>query len=412
MTDAPFLTVEDITDPATVLVRADINSPVEDGIVKDNRRFSRHAETLRYLTERDHRVVVLAHQGRPGRPDYVSLTQHADILDSYLKPPVSFHPETTGSRVSAAIESLDPGTVLVLENVRMHADELADRTPAEHASGELVSFLSEQADVYVGDAYSTAHRDHATIVGLPTVMQRVYAGRVMEREFLANSAIQSRTFDGEVTMALGGTKADDLFRVIRGVTDKVDYFLLGGVIGELCLRALGYDLGYDVPGEDLYDDLWDDHQPTIEQLVEETADRLVLPVDMAAANGSGERIEIPVDGITKEQSYLDVGSDTVDTFATYVDRSEAVFVKGALGVFEDDRFATGTVGLLEAISSADVFSVVGGGDTSRAVDLYDLNPDAFDHISIAGGAYVRALAGESLPGVSVLKNHATPEGKT
>lgn len=412
MTNAPFLTIDDIGEPTTVLVRADINSPVEDGVVKDNRRFSRHAETLRYLIEHDHKVVLLAHQGRPGRSDHVSLEQHAGILQTHLPTSVSFCPETVGTRVTNAIESLESGSVLVLENVRMHADELADRTPEAHTQSDLVAFLSTVADTYIGDAYSTAHRSHATIVGLPIAMDNVYAGRVMEREFLANSSIQSRTFDGEVTMALGGTKADDLFRVIRGVTDKVDHFLLGGVIGELCLRAMGYDLGYDVAGEELYDDLWAEHEETIHALVDEADGRLVLPVDMAATNSEGERTEVAVDGIAKDRSYLDVGSGTVETFASYIHRSEAVFVKGALGVFEDERFADGTVGLLEAIATSDGFSVVGGGDTSRAVDLYDLDPDAFDHISIAGGAYVRALAGESLPGVALLRKHATPEGNT
>ena len=412
MTNAPFLTIDDIPEPVTVLVRADINSPVEEGVVKDNRRFRRHAETLHDLAAANHRVVLLAHQGRPGRPDHVSLEQHADIIDSHIDFPVSFCPDLIGTSVTESINALEHGSVLVLENVRMHEDELADRSPEEHAKSTFVSFLSEHADAYIGDAYSTAHRCHATIVGLPIAMESVYAGRVMEREFIANSSIQSRTFDGEVTMALGGTKADDLFRVIQGVTDKVDHFLLGGVIGELCLRALDYDLGYDVEGEILYDNLWEQHEKTIRNLVAETEDRLILPVDMAAANDSGDRVEVSVDGISKDQSYLDVGSETVALFSEYIAQSEAVFVKGALGVFEDDRFAAGTVGLLEAIAASDGFSVVGGGDTSRAVDLYGLNPDDFDHISIAGGAYVRALAGESLPGVSVLRKHASPEANT
>ena len=401
-TGAAFDSIEAIGDPTAVLVRVDLNSPVEGGIVLDNRRFARHATTVEELSDAGHHVIVLAHQGRPGRDDFVSLEPHTDILSDHVSRPIDFCDETTGERAERAISQLSSGEILMLENVRMHPDELADRTPEEHARSDLVRSLAALVDVYVGDAYSTAHRAHASIVGLPRAAERAVAGRVMEAEYTANSAIQARTFDGPVTMVLGGTKADDLFRVIEGVESTVDTFLRGGVSGELCLRARGYDLGYDVE-TDLFDSLWADHETAIRALLERFDDRLVLPQDLAYASEGGERREMTVEGSAKTQPYYDIGSETVEEFRPYIQESEAVFVKGALGVFEDERFSNGTVSVLQAIGEADVFSVVGGGDTSRAIDIYDLDPADYDHVSIAGGAYVRALAGESLPGVDALR---------
>lgn len=404
MSDALFQTIDDIARPTTVLARLDLNSPVEDGVVKDNRRFARHAETVTDLVNAGHRVAVLAHQGRPGRADCVPLEQHARILADHIDRPVEYCAETVGPAAESAVSRLDNGEVLVLENVRMHEAELTDRSPEQHAASDFVQSLATLGTVYVGDAYSTAHRSHASIVGLPLAMDQAVAGRVMAAEYLANSSIQSRTFDGHVTMVLGGTKADDLIRVIRGVDETVDEFLLGGVIGELALRAMGHDVGYDVGDMELFDPLWSEHASLIRSVLDQYGDRIHLPVDLAYASGDNGRQEVAVTGIAKTEAYLDVGQETIAGYADIIDESAAVFVKGALGVFEDERFSDGTVGVLEAIANTEAYSVVGGGDTSRAIDLYGLDPAAFDHISIAGGAYVHALAGEELPGVTVLKS--------
>lgn len=402
MVASRFLTLDDLTSATGVLARIDLNSPVEAGRVEDNRRFDRHAETVRQLADAGHRVILLAHQGRPGGDDFISLKQHATILREHVGHPIAFCRSTVGEVATTAIDAVEPGEILLLENVRMEPDELANAEPEAHAESALVRSLAACADVYVGDAYSVAHRSHASIVGLPLAVDEAYAGRVMEAEYAANTAIQSRTFDGPVTMALGGVKVGDLIRVIRAVDESVDRFLLGGVIGQLCLRADGADVGADVEGTDLYDDLWAAHGDALQALMDEDGDRLVLPVDLAYANEDGERAEVSVAEASGAHDYRDVGTDTIDHFTPHIEGASAVFVKGALGVFEDERFRHGTVGLLRSIAESDAFSVVGGGDTSRAIDLYGLDSGAFDHVSIAGGAYVRALTGEPLPGVAVL----------
>ncbi|MFP9059721.1 phosphoglycerate kinase [Natrialbaceae archaeon A-chndr2] len=400
-----FNTVSDLDSGQRVLVRVDINAPVENGRAQDNRRFERHASSIRTLLEDGHAVAVMAHQGRPGRDTFISLESHADILGEHLGQDVGFVPDTFGEDALEAIEALETGEVLLLENVRMCEDELPEKEPEEHAQSEFVQTLAPKFDAYVNDAYSAAHRAHASLVGFPLVMD-AYAGPVMDAEYTANSAIQDREFDGPVTMVLGGTKAEDLIPVIERVDDTVDRFCLGGIVGELFLRAAGHDVGYDVEGTEFFDHQWDDHADTIESILETYGDRLTLASDLAYEGDDGERAETAVDGLEKDTSYLDVGSESAETYANLVRESDAVFVKGALGVFEDERFATGTVTVLEAIAETDCFSVVGGGDTSRAIGMYGLDEADFGHVSIAGGAYVRALTGEPLIGIEVLERAA------
>jgi phosphoglycerate kinase len=400
-----FKTIDDLEPSQRLLVRVDLNAPVDDGVVQDNRRFARHADTLQELLDDGHAVALLAHQGRPGRETFVSLEGHADVLADHLDQEVDFVADTYGDDALAAIDDLESGDLLVLENARMCDEELPEEDPDVKAETEFVRTLAPEFDAYVNDAYSAAHRSHASLVGFPRVMD-AYAGRVMEAEYTANSSIQDREFDGTVTMALGGTKAEDLIPVIERVDDTVDRFCLGGIVGELFLRAMGHDVGYDVDGTDFFDDQWADQEDTIERILEEYEDSMHLATDLAYEDDDGERAETDVEGLEKDTSYLDVGSDTAETYAGLVRESEAVFVKGALGVFEDERFADGTVAVLEAIADTDCFSVVGGGDTSRAIEMYGLDEADFGHVSIAGGAYVRALTGEPLVAIEVLEDAA------
>ncbi|WP_430504237.1 phosphoglycerate kinase [Haloparvum sp. PAK95] len=398
-----FETIDDIPPNSRVLVRLDLNSPIEDGEPQDNRRFSRHARTVQDLANAGHRVVLMAHQGRPGREDFTSLEGHAKLLSSYLDRDVAFVGDVFGDEALGAIEAVDAGEVLLLENTRMCADELPEEPPEAKAETAFVQTLSAVFDAYVNDAYSAAHREHASLVGFPLVLPS-YAGRVMVAEYEANTAITTRDFDGPVTMVIGGTKATDVIEVMAEVGDLVDRFLLGGVAGELFLRAAGHPVGTDVEGSELYDDQWERNHETIERVLEERREEIHLPTDLAYEDDEGERAEVMVEDIDeKTTAFFDVGSATVEAYAPKIRDSEAVFVKGALGMFEDERFAIGTVGVLETIGESDCFSVIGGGDTSRAITLYGLSEDDYSHVSIAGGAYIRALTGEPLPGVEALQ---------
>ena len=397
-----FDTIDNLPAESRVLVRLDLNSPIEDGEPQDNRRFERHARTVRELAEAGHRVVLMAHQGRPGRDDFTSLSGHATILAEHVGRDVAFVDDTYGDEALTAIDALDAGEVLLLENTRMCVDELPEASPEEKAETEFVQTLAPHFDAYVNDAYSAAHRKHASLVGFPLVLP-AYAGRVMETEYEANTAIATREFDGPVTMVVGGTKATDVIGVMDALEDKVDRFLLGGVAGELFLRAAGHPVGHDVDGMDLFDEQWEKNRELIESVLDERGEAIHLATDLAYEGPTGDRAEVTVADIDeKTEGYLDVGSETVAAYEPPIRDSDAVFVKGALGVFEDERFADGTVGVLEAIADTDCFSVVGGGDTSRAIEMYGMREEEFSHVSIAGGAYIRALTGEPLPAVEPL----------
>lgn len=398
-----YRTLDDLASGQRVLARLDINSPVSVGVVADNRRFSRHAQTVQELIDDGHEVALLAHQGRPGRDTFITLEQHAEILSEHLGHHVEYVPDTVGQTALDAIDALDGGEVLMLENVRMTDDELPERPPEEHARSNLVQTLAPKFDAYIGDAYSTAHRKHASIVGFPLEME-AYAGRVMASEYEANSAIANREFDGDVTMVAGGKKATDVIDVMTALQDRVDNFLLGGIVGELFLRAVGYDVGRDIDESDLYESQWRANKAQIQSLIESHPSDLVYPSDLAYADQSNARAEVTVSDVkNKDHDYLDVGSDTIEQFSDIAAHSSAVFVKGALGMFEDERFSNGTVRVLESIGRSNCFSVVGGGDTSRAINMYSMDESDFSHVSIAGGAYINALTGKPLPGVEVLK---------
>jgi phosphoglycerate kinase len=403
---APFNTIDDLEPDQRVLMRVDLNSPVEDGVVQDNRRFEKYSRTVKELAEAGHRVVLMAHQGRPGRDDFVSLDQHADILSEYVGRDVAFVADHFGEEAIEAVRSLDAGEVLLLENTRMADDELPEKAPEEHADSEFVQTLAPEFDVFINDAYSAAHRAHASLVGFAKVLP-AYAGRVMEEEYEFNTSVATREFDGDVTMVVGGNKPSDVIKVMNNLGDRVDNYLIGGVGGELFLRAQGYPVGFDLPDTDFFDEPWAEHEDTIRSLLEERGDQIYLPVDMAYAGEDGERAEIAVEDIEeKDAAYLDVGQETIEAFEPIVRDSAAALTKGALGVFEDERFSYGTREIIRIIGETDCFSVIGGGDTSRAVEMYGLDADDYDHLSIAGGAYLRALTGEELIGVEVLKEAA------
>jgi len=186
-----FETIDDLDDQQRLLMRIDVNAPVEDGEVQDNRRFARHAETISELLADDHAIALMAHQGRPGRDTFVTLEQHADILAEHVGEPVEYVPSTYGEEALDAIDDLESGEVILLENVRMTDEELADLTPEEHGETEFVETLAPEFDAYVNDGYSVAHRAHTSIVGFPQVMDS-YAGRVMTDEYEYNTSVERR----------------------------------------------------------------------------------------------------------------------------------------------------------------------------------------------------------------------------
>ncbi|MFC7154377.1 phosphoglycerate kinase [Halomarina halobia] len=382
---------------AAVGVRVDINSPIgADGTLDDDSRLRAHRETLAELADRGARVVVLAHQGRPGGDDFTTLESHAARLGDLLPASVEYVDATFSAAARERVEGLDDGTVLVLENTRFYSEEVLQFPPEDAAETHLVRGLAPVLDAYVNDAFAAAHRAQPSIVGFPVRLSG-YAGRVMERELDALGNI------GETptprVYCLGGAKVDDSIEVAASVLDSglADAVLTSGVVGNSFLHVSGVDLGAE--STRVVNDRAGDRLAQAERLLSEYGDRLHLPVDVAVER-DGERVEVAVADLPVEEPAMDIGSATVDAYADVLEDAGTAILNGPAGVFEDDRFAAGTDGLFAAATAAE-YTIVGGGDTAAAIRHLDL--EGFDHVSTGGGAALAMLTGESLPAVEALR---------
>jgi phosphoglycerate kinase len=383
----------------TVLLRLDLNSPIDptSNIILDDKRFREHLPTIRALS--DSRVVIVTHQSRPGKKDFTTLEAHAEKLTSLLGKTVKYVDSIFGRHAREAVHAMNVGDVLMLENVRFNAEENLTLKPEEAKKTHLVKKLSSMADVFVNDAFGTAHRSQPTIVGLPLVM-RSAGGLLMEKEVTT----LSRVFSGAprpVYMVLGGTKVDDSIDVARhvlanGIADRV---MVIGVVANVFLIAAGYNIGK--PSTQLIAQL--KYQPEIEkakEILSHYQERVVIP-ESVAVRQDNHRVEYPIDRIPEDTPVLDLGVDSIASFVGALKKAGTVVFNGPAGVFEDADFATGTYELLRAASQVE-FSVVGGGHTAVVIDKLGIEQD-FTHISTGGGACIEFLTGKKLPAVDALE---------
>ena len=392
-------TLDDLAvDGATVGVRVDVNSPLADGRLADDARLRAHVDTLQELADRGGRVAVLAHQGRPGGDQFEPLASHADRLAELLDAPVGYVDATFSSAAREAVGTLDRGAVLVLENTRFYSEEYMEFEPAVAAETHLVEGLAPELDAYVSDAFAAAHRSQPSIVGFPHRLS-AHAGRVMERELDVLGSVEDTPRPR--VYVLGGAKVPDSLDVAESVLqrDLADAVLPCGVVGNVFLIADGVDLG-DATAEFIYEEGYWDEIDRARGLLDAYDERLHLPRDVAVER-DGERTELSlVLPFEEGEAAIDVGAGTVDHFASVLAEAGTVVLNGPAGVVEREGFAVGTRGIYEAAAAAN-YSIVGGGDTAAA--LRDLGIEGFDHVSTGGGACLRMLTGESLPGVEVLR---------
>ncbi|MDH5688689.1 MAG: phosphoglycerate kinase [Candidatus Bathyarchaeota archaeon] len=402
-----FLTIDDYEfEGKTVLVRVDFNSPVDPETKKvlDDTRIRAHGETtIRELSEKGARVVILAHQGRPGEPDFISLKQHAEMLRGIVGQPVKYVDDLYGEKAQKAIKELKKGEIIVLKNVRTFAGEQKKGTPAEHAKTEVVQNLAPFADIFVNDAFSAAHRAQVSVVGFTAVLPSV-AGRIMERELKALSRVLESP-EKPCVFVLGGAKADDSLRISRYVlkNDIADFVLTGGVTGHLFLAAKGFDLGK--PNMGLLEKQGVLNLVSgIKELMGSYPGKVKVPVDLAI-EVDGKRREISVDELPTEHPIFDLGTETIEEYIHIVSNAKSIVVSGPVGVYEREEFMKGTKGILEAVANSGGFSLLGGGHTVAAVGELGLR-DKIGYISTAGGALIEFLMGEKLPGVVALEEAA------
>ena len=398
-----FKTIDDFdVEDKTVLVRIDINSPVDpsSGIILDDTRLKLHAQTVKELSSKGAKVVLLAHQSRPGKKDFSTLAQHADALSGILNLRVKYIDSLFSNAAKEAIKALKPHEILLLENARFYSEETLSRTPLEQSKTHLVTQLSPLIDYFVNDAFAAAHRSQPSLVGF-TVNTPSAAGRVMEKEL---TVIQDALDNVEhpCVFLLGGMKPDDSIDVMENVLSNgtADSVLTTGIVGNIVLWASGADIG-EVNKQFIIAKGYEDMVARSEELIERFGDKVKYPIDVACQI-NGNRVDIDSSEIPNE-SIFDIGEKTIAFYAKEIRNAKYIFANGPAGVFEDPQFAMGTEDLINAMANSDGFTLIGGGHIAAATAGLGLE-EYMSHLSSGGGACISMLAGKELAAVEALKN--------
>ena len=389
-------TVKDIdVSGKRVLVRCDFNVPMKDGVITDDIRITSALPTIKYLIENDAKVILMSHMGRPKgepKPEF-SLKPVADRLAQLLGMDVVFAASdvVVDDSVRAKAGELKPGQVMLLENVRYRKEETKNEEPF---TGELASL----GDIFVNDAFGTAHRAHCSTAGLAKYMPSV-SGFLIEKEvkFLGDALEDpQRPF----LAIMGGAKVGDKIPVIENLLKKVDSLIIGGGMSYTFFKAMGYEIGKSILDEESID-----LAKELMKKAEDAGVRLLLPVDTVCAKEFDNDSESGVfdrDSIPADMMGMDIGPKTVELYKTAIAEAKTVVWNGPAGVFEMPNFAAGTKAIAEALASSSAVTIIGGGDSAAAVEQFGL-ADKMTHISTGGGASLEFLEGKDLPGISCLE---------
>ncbi|MGZ5399444.1 MAG: phosphoglycerate kinase [Nocardioides sp.] len=384
-----------------VLVRSDLNVPLDGSAITDDGRIRASVPTIRQLAEAGARVVVTAHLGRPkGEPDPAySLGPVAERLGELLGADVAFATDTVGESAHQTVAALEDGQVAVLENVRFNEGETSKD---DDVRGSFAGQLSQLADAFVSDGFGVVHRKQASVYDVALRLPSAMGGLVAQEV----EVLRRLTHDPErpYVVVLGGSKVSDKLGVIDNLLTKADRLLIGGGMVFTFLKAQGHEVGRSLLEEDQLDTCRD-----YLRRAEESGVEIVLPTDIVvdtafpAADRTPEPQVVAADAIPAESLGLDIGPDSAAVFADIIRGARTVFWNGPMGVFESDAFAAGTRAVAEALTTVAGLSVVGGGDSAAAVRILGFDEAAFGHISTGGGASLEYLEGKELPGISVLE---------
>lgn len=374
-----------------VLVRVDFNVPIKDGKVRDDTRIRAALPTIKYLLAHDAAVILCSHLGRPkGEPDPAfSLKPVAEYLGTLIDADVKFVGDCIGEKAEAAAAALKPGQVLVLENTRFHAGEKKN-------DPEMAKQLASLADLFVNDAFGSAHRAHASTAGVADYLPAA-AGFLLEKEikYLGNAIADP---EPPFVVILGGAKVSDKIGVIENLLTKSDKILIGGGMANTFFKAQGYDVADSLVEEDALG--------TAKDLLAKAGGKLVLPVDMVIADAFDANADsrvMDVGDVSAGWRILDIGPKTVEKFSEIIKGAGTVVWNGPMGVFEFEKFAQGTFAIAKALAESDATGIVGGGDSASAIKKSGLE-DKITHISTGGGASLEMLEGKVLPGLAALKD--------
>jgi len=391
------MTVRDIdVTGKRVLMRVDFNVPldVKTGEITDDSRIRASLPTLKYLIERKARVVLLSHLGRPkGKVvNDMRLAPVAQRLSQILGKKVGIAPDCIGPEVEKAVNALKPGDVMLLENLRFHAEEEAGDTGFAKA-------LAKLGDIYVNDAFGTSHRAHASISGIPQYLPAV-AGFLLEKEINTLGGLLEQP-EHPFTSVFGGAKVSDKVAVLKNIMDKVDCLLIGGGMAATFLKEKRYEVGKSlVETESL------EAAAELAKSAAKSGVRLILPVDVVVADAIDEKARgkvVTVDAVPGDKLIVDIGPKTTELFSKELEKSRTVFWNGPMGVEEIPQFAGGTETLAKLLPQLKAKTIVGGGSTGEVMEKLGL-ADKITFVSTGGGASLEFLGGDELPGVAALKD--------
>lgn len=394
----PFLTMDDLdTHGRVVLVRVDLNSPMgPNGEILDDIRFRGHIPTIEAL--KDAKTVLLAHQSRPGKQDFTTMKQHGEKLSSLLGKDVTYVDDIYGHNVRQSIQEMEIGDITLLENVRFSSEEMLKAPVEDLAKTHLVTQLSLLCDIFLNDAFATAHRAQTSIVAFPRALTSG-AGKLMEREVeMLTKALT--TSQRPRLFVLGGTKADDSIKVIEHVLAKgsADKVLVTGLVANIFLAAAGVDIG--PPSLDyIKSSGYGNYVEICKRLLDNYGGKIVMPLDVAL-NDDGKRLETPISVLPKAYPIYDIGIETIVAYSAELKTAGTVVMNGPAGVFEQKAFALGTDETLKAAAQSK-FSILGGGHIAAAARNIGIDKH-ITHVSTGGGACIDFLAGENLPGIQAL----------
>jgi len=390
----------------TVLVRADFNVPLADGpdgtrIITDDGRIRAALPTLSYLRDQGAKTVVVAHLGRPKgvASDALGLQPVADRLTELLGTDVKVADDITGPRARGLVSDMEPGDVLLLENIRFDARETSKVAEERQA---LATELAALADVYVSDGFGVVHREQASVTDVARLLPNA-AGRLVHKEASVFGTLLTDPGRPYVVV-LGGSKVSDKLGVIGNLITRVDRLLIGGGMAYTFLAAQGYEVGTSLLEADQID--------AVRGFIQEADARgvsLLLPVDVVVADAfaaDADTTIVDADSIPAGWMGLDIGPRTRELFASSIADAGTVVWNGPMGVFEMEPFAAGTLAVARAMAGSDAMTVIGGGDSAAAVRILDVDEEAFSHISTGGGASLEFLEGKTLPGLAVLEENA------